>query len=656
MDDNFKHMEKYLTATGSGRRVTVKKHSTLTMFLLLQLDHLRKTLHKSWDEMNDFFGKVCDKKWLENSALELEIRRANRATDSLLAKGGELETFLSTDVGLELEVRNVGQHLQGMGIKRRHLLFPESLTELELGNVSVTKGVVLELMMFQSEEGTTLRMLQKWLKALGLDTSSLSDKQLRSRLSKIKQPYDSMKKNISKPNTKKKLEDFLQSPAELFSPPAEPGSLSTPPSGSPGQASTEHAELSAKLLAYGRQMAAQRRELEEKTSQLARYRSEIELLQSVTEGKNQQLRDLQTNLDWLVTEKTAAKDQASQLREKLETSKKDLKKARETITSMKYQNYFVKLKRKENALNKQQSIIDQHKQDGCQKKIASLRKKLKNSQTLTSKYHLQSTALRAKLKAMTTDPIDSEEDDEDGMEMHLKDSKGHFLPEAKICIMQLVGENEVPAHRCGAVLKTAARLFGLDIPDTQLPSQRSALRFADQGQVVGKSHVAEVLSQADHWDLHVDGTSRGGKTYIGQQATTASGSLSMGFVPVATEDTSTLVDVSIQMLEELSELHPGGRDFNFYHILLGLSGVMTDRAAVMKSFGRKFEEERKELLQTDEGLEFLHCNAHFLLGLGAESRKALAADEKEKGEPLGRDSQPGFFSYNSDCSAYRLVT
>lgn len=241
--------------------------------------------------------------------------------------------------------------------------------------------------------------------------------------------------------------------------------------------------------------------------------------------------------------------------------------------------------------------------------------------------------------------------------LRLKDDKAHFTPEAKLCIMALVGENEVPAHRCAAVINTTARLFGVRISDGDLPSQRSALRFADQAHVVSKSHVAEVLSHEDHWHLHIDGTSRSGKTYICQQATTSKGTLSMGFTPVTTEDTTTLVDIAINLLEELSELHPGGADqVNFYHILLGLSGIMSDRAAVMKSFGRRLEAERKELLQEDEGLEFLHCNAHFLLGLGAESKKALAKDQKEKGDLLGRDALPGFSSFNSsDCAVYRYV-
>ena len=119
--------------------------------------------------------------------------------------------------------------------------------------------------------------------------------------------------------------------------------------------------------------------------------------------------------------------------------------------------------------------------------------------------------------------------------------------------------------------------------------------------MISKSHVAETLINSEHWDLHTDGTSRSGLKYVCQQVTTEGGSLSIGFIPVATEDTSTLVDISIHMLEELSDLYPEDEaEQNFVRVLLGLSGVMTDRASAMKSFGKSLQEERRVLLQTDD--------------------------------------------------------
>ena len=55
--------------------------------------------------------------------------------------------------------------------------------------------------------------------------------------------------------------------------------------------------------------------------------------------------------------------------------------------------------------------------------------------------------------------------------------------------------------------------------------------------------------------LHTDGTSRQKKTYIGQQLTLDSGeteTLSLGIRTVATEDSQTLLDLTVTHLEEIS--------------------------------------------------------------------------------------------------------
>ena len=78
-------------------------------------------------------------------------------------------------------------------------------------------------------------------------------------------------------------------------------------------------------------------------------------------------------------------------------------------------------------------------------------------------------------------------------------------------------------------------------------------------------------------------------------------------------------------------------------MLTNMTGVMSDRASVMKSFGRKFNETlQKELGETDN-LEFLHGNSHFLLGSSTASEKTLSSSEKEIGEDLGRDKLTLYF-------------
>ena len=43
------------------------------------------------------------------------------------------------------------------------------------------------------------------------------------------------------------------------------------------------------------------------------------------------------------------------------------------------------------------------------------------------------------------------------------------------------------------------------------------------------------------------------------------------------------------------------------------SALMSDRAPVLKACDGKLDAVRKDLLQTDENLAFLHCNAPFFL-------------------------------------------
>ena len=61
----------------------------------------------------------------------------------------------------------------------------------------------------------------------------------------------------------------------------------------------------------------------------------------------------------------------------------------------------------------------------------------------------------------------------------------------------------------------------------------------------------------------------------------------------------------------------------FVEFLQKLQGIMSDRAAVMKCFMGRFDDMRKELLQTEEDLQFLHCNAHVLLGFSTSCDAAM---------------------------------
>lgn len=62
-------------------------------------------------------------------------------------------------------------------------------------------------------------------------------------------------------------------------------------------------------------------------------------------------------------------------------------------------------------------------------------------------------------------------------------------------------------------------------------------------------------------------------------------------------------------------------------------------------------------LGTEESIEFLGCNAHFLLGLSSKTNTAFKEIQAERQEErIGRDSHPQFKKYaTSEAAAVRYI-
>ena len=85
-----------------------------------------------------------------------------------------------------------------------------------------------------------------------------------------------------------------------------------------------------------------------------------------------------------------------------------------------------------------------------------------------------------------------------------KESRGApFRDNIQKCIMQLVGELDVPTIKVSQVLQSISNwLYDKDIDKTELPSTATANNFVDVAQVLGKYQLAEELVESDRWDLH----------------------------------------------------------------------------------------------------------------------------------------------------------
>ena len=235
---------------------------------------------------------------------------------------------------------------------------------------------------------------------------------------------------------------------------------------------------------------------------------------------------------------------------------------------------------------------------------------------------------------------------------------GKFVDNVVICVAQLMGEYDIAAHYCASIIECVAKhIFHCSIPPSQLPSKSSCLRFINIGHVIAKLHIREETS-TNKFDLHTDGTSRSKLKYVGQQVTLCDKTtLSLGFILVAREDAKCLMQITLDIFEELDGLDIENRGSQLKDILRNLVSMMSDRAAVMKAFHAETEKKIQQVLQSEDTITRLFCNAHFLLGLSSAAILALKSVEKMHNMGrLGRDAQGAFLKWNStEPAAVRLI-
>ncbi|GFR74623.1 hypothetical protein ElyMa_003897600 [Elysia marginata] len=88
--------------------------------------------------------------------------------------------------------------------------------------------------------------------------------------------------------------------------------------------------------------------------------------------------------------------------------------------------------------------------------------------------------------------------------------------------------------------------------------------------------------------------------------------MSLGFQEVATENAETLLEKTIECIEELTEIHCDGeadrdRKVIFKEVVSKMKCLMSNRAAFMKLFDKKIAEFRKDVAGEDEHTNFLFC-------------------------------------------------
>ncbi|KAK7105611.1 uncharacterized protein [Littorina saxatilis] len=513
--------------------------------------------------------------------------------------------------------------------------------------------------MFQKDERHTL--CRQWFTHVGLNISDLSDKQLRARLDKVRKPYDTFSKSLHRGNNEAKLKDYLfqqQSHFPLVSamptvPSVVPCAIENAPATPPADHPTGDELTHLKIASSGRQLAALRRSNEELSGSLLEAKNREMIYKDLLKEKTQSVTTLQADL-------TKLQGKAERSASHIKCVETQLCSAKEYIGKIRQTNFYKRLKRQETNLKKREENLKDHEDGGCIQTIERLKHKLKLCQTANS-------SLRAKLNSV-------KEKRQQDLDRH-NQLTADLLEEAVVHTVKTTEEGPrkkfthdvikttigliscgVSAKNSGHVIQTVARnLFHTDIDDKDVPSERTSLRFADQGHYLAKYHVAETVLDSDNFDIHFDGTTRDHRKYVGQQVTTSAGSLSCGFTEVATEDAKTLVDVTVSLLQEVAQVYDKERCFKA--ALQKCSGLMSDRAAPNKLMKKDFNDLRKATLGTEEDLQFLYCNAHYLLGLGTSAEKSLKELQTEWGQQrIGRDNAAQFGHWQAkEAAAVRYV-
>ena len=553
-------------------------------------------------------------------------------------EGGEdhaIAAFLKAEVDFDF----VSASLSNLGLKRGQLLEKEGNQCGASSADCVTHEVIVDLEKFRSKERLADKFTAGWIRTL--TPTADSDKVLKTSVKQLMACYTSLVTNQSS-DGKGILSTFLATPFSFLQHTQRTSSQK------PSTSATSK-ESTKQLLSASKENSS----LQEQISSLQSYADVLtqtvkDLSQDKKEHSKQteQNKKLSTDVARLQILVKRQRHLLSELKpEKMRYLKNKSIHLQEQLRSAKaLQSRHDKLKEEHGKL----------KQRACIEKQTSQRS-LRRVKTKLQKLQVEHNALQ--------DHVQIEPEAQQQPQLRCRQNF-RFNDSLRRTVMQLQSECNVPAGKCSSVIKVVAdSLFGVQYEDEDLPCLQTAVNIADEGHVLSKVQAAEQMLKADNLTLHTDGTSRGGKKIMGYQITLDNRTtLSLGFSTVAAEDAATVLDVTVDLLRETTDLYceekEEDKDHMFRTLLSKLTSVMTDRAAVMKSFDDKLLSFLQSELGQSMTLHFLHCNAHFLLGMSRSCDIALGMKEKElteTGTNLGRDKFPKFQRFRKQETATARV-
>ena len=575
-------------------------------------------------------------------------------------QGQDLDAFLS----IEVDFDEVSSSLTRVGIKRGHLLDEKDWAQPDTPLIA-TQEMVVDIESFRVKEKMPEKFTWKWMKTLCPDHLSSSDAAMKKTVKKLMEGYKGLVKR--KKEHPDKLATFLSAPLKTDS--QQPQSLVSSSAATSAPSSED--------------LTRQLKELQKENDRLSKEVKKYQQQNSVFQEKNVELQQtvavLQETCAELSVEKNRLIGELGIKTEVLKEKMDELQRKNKEVNELSDQ--VQGSQRKIGEQQKEIRALNPARVYSLEKTLSSVRyhrRRLETKLAVTEAHLIEVKKSRAvaqvslsRSRKRVGDCELEKEKLEDELEQlrqqrskpKTKAEKNRYHDDVRKTIFTLQSEGNVPASKCTFAIKTVAKhLFNTHFDDKDLPCLQSALNIVGEAHVVTKIQAGEKILEADNFTIHTDGTSRGGQKIVGHQMTLDTGErLSLGMVTVAKEDSATLLEITVSLLQEIQQLYSGWRNTEedgnevFRQMLSRLTSVMTDRAALNK----KFDKELKKFLITELGTEicfhFLHCNAHFLLGLSRVCDESLKRIEKSEGRKLGRDAFPEFSNYQKTETATTRV-
>ena len=608
--------------------------------MVLQLIHLRKEADTSWDKVAWLFSLLFPGTEA-NQFYRIRINCMNAVAG--LDENSDITHFLGM---ISVNLNKAGEVLSSIGVDRTHLLGDSDLLKDLVKEKRISNEIVYELETFRKKDGLPWATLHEWINCFDVEIENLTVKRTKKLVSELVARYRDLQKSHKKSNAAQ--QNFAYFCSTAF-----------------GDKPSSTSDTSCAILAN--EVRFLKSLLEERKQEMELLNEKITVCKEDCSNKQAEIVEMKENL--------SSKD--GDLKSKMVQVKGLLKQVSQLeteLTDVKQSSSYKRLQKKEQEIREKDKIIRQHLDNGCELKISELNSKVKLLQTQISNQKNTIEELRETRRELNNEVtyLRKEADNSAAQLLDLQNEEkilvtkvgNRFTDNVCRCIIQLIGEVNIPANRCSPAIACISNcLFHTYVDMKDLPSQRTNLRYTDQGHILAKYHITDAIKSAEVFDMHNDGTTRDHRKYLGTQVTLSDRRvMSLGYTTVQTEDAQTLLDCAVALLQELVAVHDDddtSMETNFREILTKLNGLMSDRASVNKAFNKAMNEKRSTILNDENlKLEFVYCNAHFLLGLSSEGEKIMKDIEKGIGDgKLGRDRLNTFRNWSSsgESAVARLI-